>query len=211
MNNTELTHITLALAGVIQAAVLVQTFAAYGKCDEAAFIASINSIYKIDADDVVSVYGNIKNVKLGLESLISLFSNVQSPKQRDISRYVVSLMKVQKNLMRDKAMLLTLQKKLHYAVSQVEFFNEQHPTVINNLGHIYTDTISQMKFRIQVFGAKEIINVPDNMTKIRALLLAGIRSAVLWQQLGGSHWQFLFQRKKIVKCAKKLLENIETE
>jgi len=204
IDNTRLKNITLALAGIVQAAVLVQTFAANGHCDEDAFATSINSIYKIDADDVISVYGDIQDLKLGLTSLEQLFLSPQSPKGRDISRYVVSLMNVQKQLMQDKAMLMTLQKKLKYAMSQVDFFDELHPTVINNLGHIYSDTLSHLKFRIQVYGPKEIINQEDNMAKIRALLLAGVRSAVLWKQVGGSQWQFLFHRKKIAKCARQL-------
>ncbi len=41
--------------------------------------------------------------------------------------------------------------------------------------------------------------------KIRALLLAGIRSSVLWRQMGGSRLQFIFSRQKIKKTAEKLL------
>ena len=102
-------------------------------------------------------------------------------------------------------MLMTLQKKLNYAVTQANYFHETHPTVINNLGHIYADTISNMKFRIQVFGAKDIISIDEYMMKIRAILLAGVRSAVLWNQVGGTQWQFLLSRRKIAKCAKQLI------
>ena len=35
--------------------------------------------------------------------------------------------------------------------------------------------------------------------KVRALLLAGIRAAVLWRQLGGSRAQIIFARKKMVE------------
>jgi high frequency lysogenization protein len=37
-------------------------------------------------------------------------------------------------------------------------------------------------------------------------LLAGIRSAVLWRQLGGTRFQLLFSRKRIVSDAEELLE-----
>jgi len=43
----------------------------------------------------------------------------------------------------------------------------------------------------------------DNAAKIRALLLAGIRAAVLWQQLGGSRWKLFWSRRKYVATAKK--------
>ena len=35
--------------------------------------------------------------------------------------------------------------------------------------------------------------------KIRALLLAGIRSARLWRQLGGHRWQLVISRRKLLK------------
>lgn len=37
-----------------------------------------------------------------------------------------------------------------------------------------------------------------NADKVRALLLAGIRSAMLWRQLGGRRWQLLFSRRKLL-------------
>ena len=33
------------------------------------------------------------------------------------------------------------------------------------------------------------------VSEIRALLLAALRSAVLWRQMGGSLWDFVFQRR----------------
>ncbi len=41
--------------------------------------------------------------------------------------------------------------------------------------------------------------------KIRAILLAGIRSAVLWKQVGGNQLQLLFKRKIYIEEAKYLL------
>jgi high frequency lysogenization protein len=38
--------------------------------------------------------------------------------------------------------------------------------------------------------------------RIRALLLAGIRAAVLWRQVGGKRRHFFFGKGKIVKIAK---------
>jgi high frequency lysogenization protein len=36
-------------------------------------------------------------------------------------------------------------------------------------------------------------------------LLAAIRAAVLWRQMGGSYWDFFFSRGKMTKAAKELL------
>lgn len=209
MNNTQFTNMILALAGVVQAATLVQQFASTKNCDEEAFRASISSIYHLKAPNVATIYGQASGVSLGLQELIKLFSSHQTKKQREVSRYVVSIMHLEKLLMKDKALLNTLEKKLKYAVSQAEFFDKLHPTVISNLGQIYVSTVSNMNYRIHVVGLKQILAVPESMDRIRAILLAGIRSAVLWQQLGGNKWQFLFARKRIVRQAKLLLQQMK--
>jgi high frequency lysogenization protein len=38
------------------------------------------------------------------------------------------------------------------------------------------------------------------VSEIRALLLAAVRSALLWRQLGGSQWQFLLARRAMVEA-----------
>ena len=42
------------------------------------------------------------------------------------------------------------------------------------------------------------LQVSSNAARIRALLLAGIRSARLWRQLGGSRWQMVFSRRRLL-------------
>ena len=59
--------------------------------------------------------------------------------------------------------------------------------------------------RILVRGEQNYLRNNDNAAKIRALLLAGIRAAVLWQQLGGSRWTLFWSRRKYVATAKKFI------
>ena len=47
----------------------------------------------------------------------------------------------------------------------------------------------------------------NTAARIRTLLLAGIRSAVLWQQLGGGKWKLFLKRKKYVPVAENLLRS----
>jgi len=44
--------------------------------------------------------------------------------------------------------------------------------------------------------------------RIRALLLAGIRSAVLWYQLGGRRWRLVVYRRRIQHTAANLARRI---
>ena len=45
----------------------------------------------------------------------------------------------------------------------------------------------------------------DIVHRIRACLLAAIRSAALWRQLDGAGWQLLLQRKRLIETAQRLL------
>ena len=59
--------------------------------------------------------------------------------------------------------------------------------------------------KIMVSGENQHLSNPDQANKIRALLLAGMRSAVLWAQLGGSRWQILLQRRRLTEEAERIL------
>ncbi|MCW9047867.1 MAG: DUF489 family protein, partial [Gammaproteobacteria bacterium] len=48
----------------------------------------------------------------------------------------------------------------------------------------------------------------NNANKVRALLFAAVRSAVLWRQCGGSRWQLLLSRKKYIESAARLLKKL---
>jgi high frequency lysogenization protein len=57
-----------------------------------------------------------------------------------------------------------------------------------------------------VNGEHNHLSNPDNANKIRALLLAAIRSAVLWDQCGGSRWQIMFNRKAFIAEAETIVK-----
>ena len=75
------------------------------------------------------------------------------------------------------------------------------------MASIYSDIISPLGTPIQVAGNPEILKQSINQHKIRALLLAGIRSAVMWRQLGGKRRNIIFSRGKIIECAESLLQS----
>jgi len=204
MQNTPLYKKTIALAGIVQAACLVKDLAQTGKINEAACRASIDSIFQTHPKDVLAVYGgNLEGIKFGLENLVKLLT---LPTVSTEARYMLGLMRLQKKISQSDKMMGLLSQRLDQAKKQVEYFSLLHPTVISNLADIYLNTISTFKFRIIIWGGQRVLTAPENMEKIRALLLAGIRSSVLWRQVGGSRLQLIFSRGKISKMAKKILE-----
>ena len=81
--------------------------------------------------------------------------------------------------------------------------------MIANLASIYKDVISPLGSKIQVAGNPDILKQAGIQDKVRAVLLAGIRSAVLWRQLGGKRRSIIFQRNKILRVVQELLNQLD--
>ncbi len=209
--NDRIKEKTLALAGVFQTAALVKQLARNGRMIEPFFTHSIDSLFKTDAENVPEVYGGVEQVRLGLEELIRLFNreNSKTPKEGDIARYVLSLLHLERKLAKDPSKLTAIQTGIARAKNQAAIYTTTHENVIANLASIYTDTIGSYKFRIYVAGEPVYLNQNYILHKIRALLFAGIRSAVLWRQMGGGRWQLLISRTKIIQTAAQYLEAIK--
>jgi high frequency lysogenization protein len=207
MQLNTITNQTIALAGIAQAAALVDQLATTGTADAGAMEASIGSILKIDSDSVIDVYGSLTGIKLGLEQLQAQMTGYKIANAQQ-ARYAASLVFLENQLSRQKEMLLTIRNGITKAQNQVQHFGLMHENVLANLGEIYHSTISTMQPRIMVNGDQDYLSRPDIANKIRAVLLAGIRSAILWKQCGGTRWKFLFYRKKIQNELKSLLQQI---
>jgi high frequency lysogenization protein len=207
MQLNTITNQTIALAGIAQAATLVDQLATTGKASVSAMEASIGSVLKIDSDSVIDVYGGLPGIKLGLEQLQIQMTGykIASPQQ---ARYAASLVFLQNQLSGKKDMLKTLQIGITKAQNQAEHFGILHENVMASLGDLYHSTISTLQPRVMVNGEPDFLSRPDIANKIRAILLSGIRSAILWRQCGGTRWKFLFYRKKIQHELKDLLKQI---
>ncbi|MES3006467.1 MAG: DUF489 family protein [Pseudomonadota bacterium] len=81
---------------------------------------------------------------------------------------------------------------------------------LNALAMLYQDTISKLTFRIHVKGNVEFLKDPKVADSIRALLLAGIRSSLLWHQLGGRRWHLIVYKKRIRDCATQVRRSLMT-
>ncbi len=193
---------TLALAGIVQAASLVNQLAQTGKFDEVAFEASIQSIFVTEPENTLAVYGGLLGIRYGLEKLILLLTPPTRPAE---TRFMLAMMRLQKKISHSQKTTDVLTKRIQQAKKQVTYFSPTHPTVIANLADIYENALNTLHFRTAVFGNHRILAVHAHMEKIRALLLAGIRSSVLWRQMGGSRFTLIFLRGRIRETARQLL------
>ena len=81
-----------------------------------------------------------------------------------------------------------------------------HPDLLARLGELYARRISPLGPRVMVQGNPVYLAQPGVVGEVRATLLAGLRSAVLWRQLGGSWWDLVLSRRRLVEEARALLE-----
>ncbi len=193
----------LALAGLFQATALAQQLANEGRCDDIAMAASMASIFRIDSPSVVGVFGDVSGVRFGLRQLIALLD--ESSKDVAVTRMAFTVMKLERSLSRRPDLLERLQQGIVAAQRQVEHFGADSPQVVSRLAELYAGTLSTLKPRVMVTGNPQQLQQPAIVQKVRTNLLAAMRSAVLWRQLGGRQWQLLLYRKQCSMLARGLL------
>ncbi len=200
---------TITLAAVCQVANLVQKLARKGQSSDEEFITLLQSIMVTSPDNTLEVYGDdIANLKVGLQTLVTHLGNQAKNKDPEVTRYVVSLISLERRLVKHSKKLNELGERIEQCQRQLAHYGINSDTLISSLASVYSDIISPLGTPIQVAGNPEILKQTPNQHKIRALLLAGIRSSVLWRQVGGKRRTILFSRSKIVECAEQLLKRI---
>ncbi len=205
MSITMAQYRVLALGGLFQAASLTNQLAKTGRAAEPFFSASINSLFSLKPEDALEVYGDASQVSLGLNEMIRLLTHNALPKEADIARYAFSLLHLQTKLSAKPDMLEQIRIGVERAQWQAQHFSTTHENVMANLASLYSDTLSTFRFRIHVSGEPLYLNQTATINKIRALLLSGIRSAILWRQLDGKRWQLLINRRSIIQSAQQWL------
>ncbi|MEG0278119.1 MAG: high frequency lysogenization protein HflD [Morganella sp. (in: enterobacteria)] len=199
--------ITLALAGICQAARLVQQLAHEGQADNDAVDVMIQSIINNNPSSVADVYGNNpQNLRIGLEAFAGMFNMTGTQGiNTEITRYMLGIMLLERRLYKTPGAMNDLGKRIDNLEHQRDHFGLSQEAMLNTIAGIYVDNISPLGPRIQVTGSPEILRNTLVQAKVRSLLLSGIRSAVLWRQTGGNRLQLLFSRSRLVDTAKKIL------
>jgi len=196
----------LALAGILQATYLVDRIARTGSADSASTNGILHSLFVFDTDEPVAVYGGIHNLQLGLRVLRDLIAGQRRDEYRGCIRYGLGILHLQKILASDVRMQTTIRSRLQHTEKNLDHFSQDINQISSNIAAIYQDTISHMKYRIQITGSLQQLQNNHNADRIRALLLAAVRSAWLWRRVGGNRWQLLVGRAKLLKAANALIE-----
>ncbi|HET7396838.1 MAG TPA: high frequency lysogenization protein HflD [Gammaproteobacteria bacterium] len=195
----------LALAGVVQAAALVNAVAHAGQTDERSLTSTLDSIIKTESADVPEVFGGIGGLSCGLRRLAALLGADSNPDDLPVLRYTLGLMQLQNKVMRRHKLAGRLEDGIDRARQQIRHFGTVHNNVLAGLADTYLQTAGTVQPRIMVTGNPVQLQNPRVINLVRSLLLGGLRAAVLWRQCGGSRWALLFMRASLLKETQRLL------
>ncbi|MEO6154775.1 MAG: high frequency lysogenization protein HflD [Thermomonas sp.] len=182
----------LALAGVLQALAHVRRIADTGQSEAAPVETALASVLRLEADTAEAVYGDAQGLRPGLRLLRDNLAN--NPRDEALGKLALAVLQLERRFSHDNAMATKVGAGISDAAETAARLGTSHPDVISQLAELYADTISQLSPRIMVQGNPHYLGQAGVVAEIRSLLLAALRSAVLWRHSGGTLWDFVFRR-----------------
>ena len=211
---------TLTLSAVVQSAQLVRGLAHTGSAPFPAMKSLIDPLFALNAPSFNTIFADLRLARPGLEWLTVQARQLRSGENDEVLRYTRNLLLLRTKLMADTDMQSRLGRRLQSISSLSAPYSDPHrrtstePVGLHEtersfeaLATLYQDTISTLPYRIQVQGKVEHLQDERIANRIRALLFAGIRFAVLWHQIGGRPWHLFILRGRINRIATSMLKN----
>lgn len=197
----------LALAGVFQATELVRQAASHGTWSGYAATSSLHSLFVLEADSTPDIYGGTDRMRLGVETMLAVLQGEQ--RYTDVLRYSVGLLQIEKKFRRSARLQGEVGRRLFEISGQGAELDqhEREDLQAHEISELYSETISRLSPRIVVSGKPQYLKNQRTVDWVRTLLLAGLRSAMLWHQLGGGRFELMFGRKNIIRDAQTFMMN----
>ncbi len=193
---------TLALAGVLQACHEVQSLARNGEMHQEAYESSLRSILVLDAVSTPAVYGGVAGVKRGLALMADGIMQSTSGNSLEVLRYATTILELQTKLARDP------QEFARFATDVERLSSSPDDELAEACSQLYQTHVSKLRPQVIVQGEEEHLQNTDIPPKIRTLLLAAIRSAVLWKQKGGGRFRLVWERTRMTNAACSMLKSV---
>lgn len=215
-NDSFLTR-TLAMAGLYELALTIKQIAWFGHDEQASLEALLLPLLhqENEDDDATAIYGGQVAIAQGLQTFLGSLQATGTA-DREINRYVFSLVYLAKKLNKNSAMLSYISRELDHirdltgiglaSQDSDNFYTIDDEHVIRQLAAIYQNSIRKLGPRILISGKPENLAKEQTAQTVRALLLSGIRSAILWYRNGGSRLNLLFNRKEYITTCQALLK-----
>jgi len=193
----------LALGALLVALSQVRRIAETGQSDTATLQVALDSVFRLDAADTAAAVGGVDAVRPGLRLLRDYLAGTN--KDEALGKLAMAVMQLERRFVADAAMTERVRTGLRALQGPVERLGSPHHDVVAGLASLYADTISHLRPRVMVQGNPHYLGQAGVVAEIRALLLAALRAAVLWRQMGGSLWDFLFRRRDMAAAIDQLM------
>lgn len=190
----------LALAALVQALAQVRRIAETGHCDAAAATVVLDSVFRINAPSTEAVYGRASALSPGLRLLRERFGGAPETDPQ-LPRLAMAVMQLARRFLGEPQSLQAVANGLEDIAPKARELGSSHPDVLAALGGLYVDTLSHLRPRVLVQGNPHYLAQPAVVAEIRAILLAAVRAAVLWRQLGGGLWDVMLRRREMAAAA----------
>ena len=193
----------IALAALLQAVEQVQLMANQGQAQTDPLATCINSLFIFDAEDSEQIYGNRHHIKPGLKRL---YNQLQGESSRDnaITRIALNVLHLERQFAKNVSVMSTVHEQLATIGLESKQLSATHPDILSKIGALYAEKVSPLGAKIMVQGNPVYLAQQQVVSEVRAALLAALRAAVLWRQVGGNYWDFFLSRGKKEKIAKEL-------
>ena len=192
---------TLAITALFQAGALVDQLAKKGTAPEEPYKTSIMSLFIMDPENTEAVYGGDpgyhEGLDLGIRTLKEVLTRYQNLGGAEMVRYGLSMLFLSRKLQAKRGMMDKVGETLQEIYAQVDESGPTDLPIISALSRCYQESLSTFRFRIHVQGDGRYLQDQEVADQIRAVLLAGVRAAILWRQVGGRRWHLLFYRNRI--------------
>ncbi|RUO55738.1 high frequency lysogenization protein HflD [Pseudidiomarina homiensis] len=196
---------TLALAAIAQACAAVKQLARHGQLtEEFQRDALLQSVLEQDPESFSAIYGDVTNLNFGLKVLLAQIGATRN-KDVEITRYMVGVLALARRFERSEKAVAALGQRINQLQRQQQDFQFEQDTILTGMAGAYSDFISPLGRPLQIHGKPVLLQQQNVQKQIRALLLAAIRSAILWRQVGGKRRHFVFSRRRMVSTALDLI------
>lgn len=195
----------LALAALFQSAGLAAELARTGRCDSEAEAFLLRSVLVLDSDDPAVIYPSLDGLRPGLRWLEGCLMEPGKGVAHgaEIIRLALAMVQVESHLANAPDIAGNLRQRLQNLLRQRELQGDEGTANLTlPLGSAYVDTLGKLPFRVQIRGDASQLKAAGMAERIRAILLAGIRAAWLWDRLGGRRWHLIVFRSRLLRIVR---------
>jgi len=202
---------TLALAAMFQAANEMHQWAHYGRGNQNDDETLLESLFQFEPHNTLEVYGHVFQLQNGLTELqkyLQQRSIKLDENAREVLRYVISMMFLERRVGRNGQMMQNISEQLQQIRESQQAFQQLPATTFHRIAGLYQESIGTIQPRVMVKGDQNVLSNPENAARIRALLFSGVRAAFLWRQNGGRRWRLFWFRKHYESACQDWLKSV---